>query len=286
MDIECPSGMTCRLRKIKGQVLVTLAEQADDATPGGSFGTIVGGCWEGLIDRGPYPEGVFVEGAAPRWDRVLKGDLLYMLLRLRAASARTPDSDPGPWGPGDPYVFTARCQACNKPYEWEVLLSDLKVQQLSKESREIFADGTTYHRVEVQGVQYAFKLLLPDQDAPADKLRKQQKRKKSTFVDRMAAQLMGEDRSPFSSRDPREVTDAEYRDAFQTYTAYFGTFEIDASAHTVTHHVLGATVPNWPGNDQLRFYELKGDQLILRTPPMRGNDGEKSVHTLVWQKVV
>ena len=45
-------------------------------------------------------------------------------------------------------------------------------------------------------------------------------------------------------------------------------------------------MPNWPGNDQLRFYELKGDQLILRTPPMRGNDGEKSVHTLVWQKVV
>jgi hypothetical protein len=102
----------------------------------------------------------------------------------------------------------------------------------------------------------------------------------------MAAQLMGENRAPFSSRDPREVTDAEYRDAFQTYTAYFGTFAVDADKHTVTHHVLGATVPNWPGNDQLRFYELKGDQLILRTPPMRGNDGEKSVHTLVWQKVV
>lgn len=102
----------------------------------------------------------------------------------------------------------------------------------------------------------------------------------------MAAQLMGEARKPFSSRDPREVTDSEYRDAFQTYTAYFGTYTIDAGAGTVTHHVLGATVPNWPGNDQLRYFELTGDTLILRTPPMRGNDGEKSVHTLVWQKVV
>ena len=102
----------------------------------------------------------------------------------------------------------------------------------------------------------------------------------------MAAQLMGEDRKPFTSRDPREVGDAEYRDAFQTYTAYFGTFEINADESTVTHHVLGATVPNWPGNDQLRYYELSGDRLILRTPPMRGNDGVKSVHTLVWQKVV
>ena len=102
----------------------------------------------------------------------------------------------------------------------------------------------------------------------------------------MAAQLMGEERKPFASRDPREVSDSEYRDAFQTYTAYFGTFDVNPVEHTVTHHVLGATVPNWPGNDQLRYYELRGDQLILRTPPMRGNDGEKSVHTLVWQKVV
>lgn len=102
----------------------------------------------------------------------------------------------------------------------------------------------------------------------------------------MAAQLMGENRRPFSSRDPREVNDAEYRDAFQTYTAYFGTYTIDAEAGTVTHHVVGATVPSWPGNDQLRYFELQGDTLILRTPPMRGNDGEKSVHTLVWQKVI
>lgn len=102
----------------------------------------------------------------------------------------------------------------------------------------------------------------------------------------MAAQLMGMERRPFSSRDPREVSDTEYRDAFQTYTSYFGTYEINLDEHTVVHHVLGASVPNWPGNDQLRHYELKGDTLILRTPPMRGNDGEKSVHTLVWQKIV
>lgn len=102
----------------------------------------------------------------------------------------------------------------------------------------------------------------------------------------MAAQLMGEDRPPFNSRDPREVSDAEYREAFRTYIAYFGTFDVNAAERTVTHHVLGATVPNWPGNDQLRYYELQDDRLILRTPPMRDNDGEKSVHTLVWQKVV
>ena len=102
----------------------------------------------------------------------------------------------------------------------------------------------------------------------------------------MAAQLMGMERTPFSSRNPQEVGDAEYRDAFQSYTAYFGTYTVQAAAGTVTHHVLGATVPNWPGNDQLRHFEFSGDRLTLRTPPMRGNDGEKAVHTLVWQRVV
>ena len=65
----------------------------------------------------------------------------------------------------------------------------------------------------------------------------------------MAAQLMGDERTPFSSRDPREVTDSEYRAAFQTYTAYFGSYEINTEHNTVTHHVEGATVPNWPGMD-------------------------------------
>lgn len=102
---------------------------------------------------------------------------------------------------------------------------------------------------------------------------------------RMAAQLMARERAPLSSRDPREVADAEYRAAYQTYTSYFGRYTVDADAGTVTHHVEGASVPNWPGNDQLRYFDLDGDRLTLRTPPMRGNDGEKAVHTLVWRRV-
>jgi hypothetical protein len=101
----------------------------------------------------------------------------------------------------------------------------------------------------------------------------------------MAAQLMGGARAAFSSRDPRAVSDGEYRAAFQSYTAYYGRYTIDAQAGTVTHHVEGATVPNWPGQDQLRYFTLAGRRLTLRTPTMRGNDGEKSVHTLVWEKL-
>ena len=42
-----------------------------------------------------------------------------------------------------------------------------------------------------------------------------------------------EGRPPFSSRNPQEVSDAEYREAFQTYTAYFGTYTVDAANGTV-----------------------------------------------------
>jgi len=102
----------------------------------------------------------------------------------------------------------------------------------------------------------------------------------------MAAQLMASDRKIFSSRNPQEVSDEEYRVAFQGYTSYFGTFTIDAAAGTVTHHVLGASASSWPGHDQLRYFELTQKNLILKTPPMRGQDGEKSVHTLIWKKII
>lgn len=101
----------------------------------------------------------------------------------------------------------------------------------------------------------------------------------------MAAQLMGLGRALLSSRDPRAVRDEEYRAAFQSYTSYFGTFTVDPIEGTVTHHVIGASVPNWPGNDQVRYYDFDDGRLTLRTPPMRGNDGEKAVHTLVWEKI-
>lgn len=101
----------------------------------------------------------------------------------------------------------------------------------------------------------------------------------------MAAQLMGADRPHLSSRNPQEVSDEEFRIAFKGYTSYFGTYTVDASAGTITHHVVGASVPNWPGHDQFRYFELSGDKMVLKTPPMRDNDGEKAVHTLVWHKV-
>jgi hypothetical protein len=101
---------------------------------------------------------------------------------------------------------------------------------------------------------------------------------------RMAVQLMDPRRAKFASDDRLAGTPEEVRRAFAGYLAYFGTFSVDERARTVTHHVEGATFPNWIGTDQRRTYELSGDRLTLSTPPMvRG--GRRSTYVLVWERL-
>jgi Lipocalin-like domain len=49
------------------------------------------------------------------------------------------------------------------------------------------------------------------------------------------------------------------------YEAYFGTFDVNEQAHTVTHHVQGALVRGLIGKDLTRVYHFSGRQLILRS---------------------
>ena len=49
------------------------------------------------------------------------------------------------------------------------------------------------------------------------------------------------------------------------YEAYFGTYEVDEHAHTVTHHVEGALVRSLVGKDLTRVYRFEGGKLILKS---------------------
>lgn len=98
----------------------------------------------------------------------------------------------------------------------------------------------------------------------------------------MSAQLMSAVRPRFSSRSPEECGDAEFREAFMSFTSYWGTYRIDEAAGTITHTVTGASAPSWPGSEQVRYYALEGPTLTLKTPPIRGRDGVKQVQMLVW----
>ena len=59
----------------------------------------------------------------------------------------------------------------------------------------------------------------------------------------MSAHVIRADRPAFVSDDPGSGTDAEVRLAFEGHVSYFGTYTVDPSAGTVTHHVRGRRIP-------------------------------------------
>ena len=100
----------------------------------------------------------------------------------------------------------------------------------------------------------------------------------------MSAHVLRVDRPAFASDDSGSATDAELRAAFEGHTSYFGTYAIDPSARTVTHHVHGASYPNWIGHDQVRYYRIDGSHLILSTPPILFR-GESLEYILTWERI-
>ena len=49
------------------------------------------------------------------------------------------------------------------------------------------------------------------------------------------------------------------------YEAYYGTYEVNELAHTVTHHVQGSLVRALVGKDVTRVYRFADGQLILKS---------------------
>lgn len=100
----------------------------------------------------------------------------------------------------------------------------------------------------------------------------------------MSAQLMRQNRSEFEADNQALGTSEEIQQAFLGYLAYYGRCEVDEAAQTITTHVDGSLFPNWTGGEQVRFYELSGDQLVLRTPPIALSD-EEITGVLTWQRL-
>jgi Lipocalin-like domain len=44
-----------------------------------------------------------------------------------------------------------------------------------------------------------------------------------------------------------------------------------------------SSFPNWVGSEQMRFYELSGDELVLRTAPLLIG-GDSIVNELRWRR--
>ena len=76
---------------------------------------------------------------------------------------------------------------------------------------------------------------------------------------------------------------SEIRDAYGGYYAYFGTWEIDEAARTVTHHIRGSMRAVEVGEDYVRPYEFSGEYLRLRST-VSPVSGEKQFRVITWRR--
>ena len=95
---------------------------------------------------------------------------------------------------------------------------------------------------------------------------------------RMSAQLARPDAGRFASEDWRLATAEEKSQAWGNYFGYYGTFSIDPDNNAIVHHIEGSWFPNLVGTDQIRYFRLEGNRLILDADTKWGK-----VH-IVWEK--
>jgi len=90
---------------------------------------------------------------------------------------------------------------------------------------------------------------------------------------------------PASRAGPAEsVRDARRKAAaFDTYYAYFGTWEFDEAASVATHHVRSSLIPAETGLTYEQKVELEGGRLIFTT--RSGKEGRESVRRKIWERI-
>jgi hypothetical protein len=68
--------------------------------------------------------------------------------------------------------------------------------------------------------------------------------------------------SPFAAGAERGTAQEKVA-AFDGYIAYFGTYTVDWSGHTVVHRIEADINPSFTGSSDPRPFRLAGDSLIL-----------------------
>jgi hypothetical protein len=82
------------------------------------------------------------------------------------------------------------------------------------------------------------------------------------------------------------ATPAEAKALLTSMLAYAGTYTIDSSAKTLTHHIDVSWDQTRTGESHVRTFELNGDRLILTTQPSRDPaSGKATMRTLLWERV-
>ena len=99
---------------------------------------------------------------------------------------------------------------------------------------------------------------------------------------RMTVQITGANRADLATDDPLGGDEGARAEAYSTYLAYFGTYEVQGQS--VVHRIEGSLYQNWAGESQVRPFTAESGELVLRTPPMRLADGSTVVNELAWRR--
>ncbi|MDD9950871.1 MAG: lipocalin-like domain-containing protein [Zetaproteobacteria bacterium] len=101
-----------------------------------------------------------------------------------------------------------------------------------------------------------------------------------------SAQVCSYRRPEAEEKDPFLLAADQTIEAYRSYIAYFGTYEIQAGQDTVHHIVRGSLYPSWQGTVQERYFELGVDQnqLTISTPPIYIENNPMQM-TLHWQRL-
>jgi hypothetical protein len=100
----------------------------------------------------------------------------------------------------------------------------------------------------------------------------------------MSMQIMRGDRPRFAVNDQLAGTPEEVAAAMTGCLSYFGTYVVDEAHGVVVHHVSQALFPNWIGTDQVRFFRISGDRLIVGAPTQQVH-GHLMDAMLVWERL-
>jgi hypothetical protein len=98
----------------------------------------------------------------------------------------------------------------------------------------------------------------------------------------MALQMMRQGR-PQAITEPPNPEDAKNARVVLGYDAYFGTFTVDETAGTVTHHVQSSLFPEDLGKDFTRSFRVNGDTFELSFTSPAGAGGAIT-RTLVFRR--
>lgn len=100
---------------------------------------------------------------------------------------------------------------------------------------------------------------------------------------RMSVHIARAEVRPFTSDNLVDVGRDELQDAFDGYFGYFGRYTVDERAGVVTHHVEGASHPNFAGTDQRRLFTRPEDRLMLTTAT-DGTGSPAVIYVATWER--